>query len=203
MQKTFLALEAFATSGHSNEDPHSQEALKAPCLSATGQCQQVIPDYSGEANNNAALDIDNLASNAWFCKQPSGHSLTCSSTFDCLLAGNIPVMFANRSSLPFPRSHMPDASKMVLLLSRKTVTTVFSSILVGINVYTQNQTLESTAKFAHLYQYSSTPHSGLIGWDNVGQISKWDDAFTFTLKSLIQRVQSHDWLQDAPLTLMA
>ena len=197
--KTILAFEAFATSNHYGPSLTLREALVEACLESV-QCQHSLPDYTGEAINRGAIDLYHNASTAWFCMQPAGHFSTRRSTFDCLLAGSIPVFFSEESVAHFPFADSVDPSEFSLLVSQDDVAELFSNILPIIPEGTRRDKLESIAKYAHLFQYSLTPHTGLIKWDNVNQIDAWDDALTFSLKTLIVRAKDHGWLQHVDLS---
>lgn len=198
-EKSLLAFEAFAIDTHHGPELPLREALLQACLDSS-QCQHEFPDNTGEAMNRAAVDLYHNASNAWFCMQPVGHSPTRRSTFDCLLAGSIPVFFSEDSVAHFPFAHSVDPNELFLLVSQDDVAELFSSILPNIPEDTRRDKLETIAKYAHLFQYSLTPHTGLIKWDNVKQIDAWDDALTFSLKTLILRTIDQGWLQHMDLS---
>ncbi len=114
VSKTYLAYECFATSYHHSDDLLFREALLAACLSVPEDCQHASPDFTSENLNNQAMQLFTNASNAWFCMQPAGHSLTRRSLFDCLLAGSIPVVFEAESLDHFPWSDIVNPLDMML-----------------------------------------------------------------------------------------
>ncbi len=197
--KSILAFEAFATGNHYGPDLALREALLEACLESS-QCQHTFPDNIEGAMNRGAIDLYYNTSLAWFCMQPAGHTPTRRSTFDCLLARSIPVFFSEESVAHFPFADAVDPSEFSLLVSQDDVAELFSSILPNIPEATRRDKLESIAKYAHLFQYSLTPHTGLIKWDNVNQIDVWDDAFTYFLKTLIVRAKDRAWLQHVDLS---
>ena len=184
--KKKLAYECFATVHHAGAALELRQALHSACLSAPGQCQHVEPDYTGENLNREALNLLQNSSSAWFCIQPTGHSITRRSLFDCILAGSIPLVFDNQSLQHFPWRDVVDPLQMMLLLPEADIPKMYTAILPEVSLQLRQKLLNKIADVAHVYQYSLTPQSGLISWDNVGRIDIWDDAFTFAIKSFIR-----------------
>ena len=193
VNKTFLAYESFGMHGHVGDALAFREALYKVCISHPENCQHSMPDYTGEHASSNALQFFTNASSAWFCLQPSGDSPTRRSTFDCLLAGSIPVFFDNTSITHFPWSDMIAPQELVVLHAGE-VQQLLNVSLLAISVADRQKRLNRIADVAHLYQYSLTPRSGLIRWDNIHDICHWDDAFTFGLKALIRNLQTHERL---------
>lgn len=185
--KSKLVFQSFALSNHHNEDLALRQALHQACVDASGDCDHAIPKYAGDESKEYVMAFWQNASSAWFCMQPTGHSITRKSTFDCLLAGSIPVFFDIASVHHFPWSDMLDPFELVVLLNQSDVEHPHKS-LVGIDMQNRQARIRKIAHFAHLYQYSLTPHSGLISWHNIDKIDSWDDAFTFALKAVLRRI---------------
>lgn len=129
--KSILAFEAFATGNHYGPDLALWEALLEACLESS-QCQHTFPDNIEGAMNRGAIDLYYNTSLAWFCMQSAGHTPTRRSTFDCLLARSIPVLFSDESVAHFPFADAVDPSEFSLLVSQDDVAKLFSSILPNI-----------------------------------------------------------------------
>ena len=187
--KDLLAFECFGTTKHVNEAVNIRKALQAACLLAGSDCVHVSPDYTGEQAASAALQYYVNASNAWFCMQPIGDTPTRRSTFDCLLAGSIPVFLDQSSMDHFPWSDLLNASELILVHPGVMVADIFSHWLPAVPLKERQARLKKIAQVAHVFQYSLTPHSGLIRWDNIDVLEKWDDAFTFSMKALLRNLK--------------
>ncbi len=184
-EKARLAFQAFMI--EHNDMPLSNRAeLYDACSSTEEDCQHSFP---AQWSSDWAEQFYQNASQAWFCIQPAGDSATRRSTFDCLLAGSIPVFFQQSSIDRFPWIDMIDPSDMTLLLTDESVHDLFRGTLAAIPLTERCKKLRKIAQFAHLYQYSLTPHSGSITWANIAHVNGWDDAFTFALKALLRSLQ--------------
>lgn len=86
------------------------------------QCQQSHSCQSLDCSNQTCdnnLKSLELFLNSTFCLQPRGDSFTRKSTFDCLLAGSIPVFFWHRSAYMQYKWHLPaDAQSYSVFISK-------------------------------------------------------------------------------------
>lgn len=189
LDKENLIFESFGYRGHGGHVLEVREKVYAACAAHPDYCQHSWPDESGHQASLNALQFYTNASNAWFCAQPPGDSPTRRSTFDCLLAGSIPVFFNASSALLFPWSDMVDVRSMVLLYPEDEIDIVFDAVLPSMSQVAKQVHINSIAKHAHLYHYSLTPKTGYVTWDNCSDIDSWDDALTFGLKALLRKLQ--------------
>ena len=196
--KENLVFESFGYQGHGGHVLEVREKVYAACVAHPDYCQHSWPDESGHQASLNALQFYSNASNAWFCAQPKGDSPTRRSTFDCLLAGSIPVFFNASSAQLFPWSDMVDPCSMTLLYPEDKIDFVFDAGLRSISQEMKQALFSNIAKYAHLYQYSLTPKTSLVNWDNCFDIDSWDDALTFGLKALLRKLQSKNQLPARP-----
>ncbi len=191
--KSSLAFECFWTH-HDGGALNIREGLMKACLSSPGSCVHFDPEreFDGVLASGSASwmqEFFDKASTAWFCMQPAGDTFTRRSTFDCLLAGSIPVFFSKGSVDHFPWSDIINPLDLVLLVSEDGLQNLFNDTLPNISLQQRTRRLHAIARFARVFQYSLNPHTGRIRWDNVAEVNDWDDALTFSIKTLIRRLQ--------------
>lgn len=191
--KSRLAFQCFRTH-HGDDVLNIRQQLWEACSIAQESCTHISPDTAkdGEVNEQTAEWAEGFfqqASQAWYCMQPAGDTPTRRSTFDCLLAGSIPVLFDLESLQHFPWADVIEPASLALLVNESDINILFSDILPGISHQQRDQMLHRIAEVSHVYQYSLQPSSHRILWSRVGQIEGWDDAFTFAIKSLIRNLQ--------------
>ena len=185
--KSHLVFQSFALDRHSDNDVRYQ--LHQACLDAVEDCVSAVPTWDMVEDKAFIEAFWQKASSSWYCMQPAGHSVTRKSTFDCLLAGSIPVFFDIASLQHFPWSDMLDPHELVMLLDNTEVDYLYEA-LAQYSREERQARIQKIADVAHLYQYSLRPHSGLISWHNIDKINRWDDAFTFALKALLRRLKA-------------
>ena len=93
---------------------------------------------------------------------------------------------------------MVDIHSMVLLYPGDEIDDVFDAVLPSMSKDLKQAYVNSIAKHAHLYQYSLTPKTSLVTWDNCFNINSWDDALTFGLKALLRKLQIESQLPAKP-----
>lgn len=186
--KTRMTFQSFGLDGHKKGDLKWRTALHQACLDAGQECVHAIPRYDGDESAEFIQAFWHNASACWYCLQPTGHSVTRKSTFECLLAGSIPVFFDQASVNHFPWSDSVNAHDLVMVL-KKDAKSVHSS-LAQIPVDERQKHIQNIAAVAQIYQYALDPQSELIDWHNIHRIDKWDDAFTYALKTFLRRVQA-------------
>lgn len=81
--------------------------LIGQCRASKGKCNLLLCDFGTEKCDDP-VNILKLFQSSIFCLQPPGDTLTRRSTFDCMLAGCIPVFFHPRSAYLQYRWHFPD-----------------------------------------------------------------------------------------------
>ncbi len=187
--KTMLAYECFDAK-HGDIILNVRQELATACA-ASSSCQHVLPDtwFDGLLGSETSAWIKGFfanASTAWFCPQPQGDTPTRRSTFDCLLAGAIPVFFDEDSVNRFPWGDLIDPYEMVQLVKERDIPVLFTDLLPAIPMQDRKRKLQMISRFAHIYQYSLTPHSARITWENLAHVDDWDDAFTSAIKSVLR-----------------
>lgn len=185
--KSHLVFQSFALDRHADNDVRYQ--LHQACLDAIEDCVYAVPTWDVVEGKAFVGAFWQNASSSWYCMQPTGHTVTRKSTFDCLLAGSIPVFFDINSLHHFPWSDLLDPSELVMMLDGIEMKDLYET-LAGYSLEERQARIQKIADVAHLYQYSLQPHSGLINWHNVDKINKWDDAFTFALKTLLRQLKA-------------
>lgn len=179
--KKWLAFENFK-SGH--DKTGLRQKIAQVCMHEPAQCNHVEVDISYKDHLGNAEEWYHNASSSWYCIQPPGGSPTRRSTFDCLLAGSIPVFFTRETVDMLPWNKIVDPSRYTIVASSEDM--MFMSLLDKISVDDRMKYVTYFQEFAHIFQYSITPSSGLIKWGNAMKIDHFDDAFTFSLKTLVR-----------------
>lgn len=191
--KEWLAYENFYSS---HDETGLRHKIAKICTRESTKCNHVEVQISHKDHLNNAEEWFRNASSSWFCIQPPGSSPTRRSTFDCLLAGSIPVFFSQATVDMLPWKNVVDPSLYSVMAPEDLN---FLKMLSKIDVPERLRFLRNIEQFHRLFQYSTTPLSGMIRWDNVRKIDSFDDAFTFSLKALIKNFSDRKLLHNVSI----
>lgn len=149
------------------------------CKEETEYCKMVdcsvTPCYNGAAETmEAFLDSD-------FCLQPKGDGFTRRATFDCMLAGSIPVFFWKGSFENQYRWHMPLAAETYsVFIDNKDVRNDTSIIRHVLEKYSREEVERLREKVIDLMPNFLIAESG-------ADLGSLKDAFDITMNEVLQR----------------
>ena len=182
--KQYLAMQSF------NDKTALRQQLKKECLASNSwqsDCQHIGPGL--DSRTGFAYDgIQQAAKESWFCMQPSGDTPTRAATFDCLMAGAIPVFFD-----PLIYELLPYGDKIpwrdivvIQLESNRDVTTL--EMLTKMPLDARLKRLRLLHDAQTILQYSINPNHRQIQFSTRDEQSLEDDAFTSMLKAVLQHI---------------
>lgn len=188
--KQYLAMQSF------NDKTAFRKQLKDECLASKWQseCQHIGP--TSESRTDFAYDrIQQAAQEAWFCIQPSGDTPTRAATFDCIMAGAIPVFFDPLMVELLPFGDKIPWREIVVILQESSQAGTPLEVLTRMPLDVRLNRLRLLHDAQTILQYSINPDHRQIQFSTRTQQTPQDDAFTSMLKAVLQNVCSRHLLK--------
>ena len=188
--KTTLAVESFLV-----RDYPDRFALYEDCKGAPEDCKHLEFNSAEDA-----VGLYEACQSAWYVLHPRGDFVIRNSFFDTLLADAIPVLFQSEYIDSVPFTDVIDYTKMVVYIPEKEVLNENRTNLVNrlAKDFVKAEALtriEYIHNIKHLFQYMLNPDHLLIRWDQRSTIDPDDDAFTFTMKSVLRNLCTRNVLK--------
>ncbi|KAK6125298.1 hypothetical protein DH2020_040960 [Rehmannia glutinosa] len=159
--------------------------LLSHCYNESDTCRVV--DCSGTRCYDGTSEILEAFLASDFCLQPRGDAFTRRSTFDCMLAGSIPVFFWKRSIYNQYHWFLGDEpEKFSVLIDRKDVRngTSIRKVLEGFSRDEVRKMREKVISLVPKFVYSSMPSD---------EIESGKDAFDIAIDGVLRRFQEQKW----------
>ncbi len=168
-------------------------AAHKDCLEKPNLCKYV--EYNGPQD---AVAVYEAYKSAWYALHPRGDFLSRNSWFDTWLADTIPVVFQSEYINSVPFGDMLDYKKLMIYVPEERILGNESENIVSIlkETFDEGDALQRTSyihSVRHVFQYMLNPVHELIRWDQRARLHQDDDAFTFTMKSVLKNVCSRGW----------
>lgn len=168
-------------------------AAHKDCLDKPNLCKYV--EYNGPKD---AVTVYKAYKSAWYALHPRGDFLSRNSWFDTWLADTIPVVFQSEYINSVPFGDMLDYKKLMIYVPEERILGNKSENVVSIleKTFDKGNALQRISyihSVRHVFQYMLNPVHELIRWDQKGRLHQDDDAFTFTMKSVLRNVCSRGW----------
>ncbi|KAK6152759.1 hypothetical protein DH2020_012398 [Rehmannia glutinosa] len=163
--------------------------LQRHCYNESGLCRVV--DCSGTRCYDGTSEILEAFLDSDFCLQPRGDAYTRRSTFDCMLAGSIPVFFWKRSIYHQYEWFLDDApDKFSVFIDRKTVRngTSIRKVLEGYSRDEVRKMREKIINFIPNFVYSLMPSDDDLG-------SGYKDAFEIAIDGVLRRMKEQNGMK--------
>ncbi|KAL0350524.1 UNVERIFIED_CONTAM: Xyloglucan galactosyltransferase XLT2 [Sesamum radiatum] len=160
-------------------DPWDQQEISDQCYNESSSCRVV--DCSGTRCYDGTSEILESFLASDFCLQPRGDAFTRRSTFDCMLAGSIPVFFWKRSIYRQYQWFLGDESeKFSVFIDRKDIRKGMSvrKVLEGYSGDEVRKMRENIISLIPKFVYSIS--------DEVGSTK---DAFDLAIDGVLKRFQ--------------
>lgn len=169
--------------------------LMEQCLAAGPNCSFVEWKYDGDGGDNHQA-INRATRESWYNLQPTGDFVTRISFFQTILvdALNIVLEPDYLEHLPF-RDHIA-YDRMVLYIPGYSGTEqhhyhgtgLLQAVLAQASPERALEGLRYSHSVRQLFQYSLNPKHELITFAAMNKVHKLDDAFTFTIKSVLRHL---------------
>ncbi|KAK6128705.1 hypothetical protein DH2020_037555 [Rehmannia glutinosa] len=163
--------------------------LQSHCYNESGSCRVV--DCSGTRCYDGTSEILEAFLDSDFCLQPRGDAYTRRSTFDCMLAGSIPVFFWKRSIYHQYEWFLDDEpDKFSVFIDRKDVRngTSIRKVLEGYSRDEVRKMREKIINFIPNFVYSLMPSDDDLG-------SGYKDAFEIAIDGVLRRMKEQNGMK--------
>ena len=155
-------------------------------------------DYTGPHD---AVPVYEAYHAAWFVLHPRADFIARSAWFDTLLADSIPVVFQPEYSKAVPFADVLDYDRLMVVVPEEVIEGQDGQNIVSLlwDDFNQDEALkriEYIHSVRHVFQYMVNPRHELVGWSQRSKMHPEDDAFTFTLKSVLRKVCQDGWLAE-------
>lgn len=168
-------------------------AVHQYCLEKPNLCNFV--EYNGPQD---AVPVYEAYKSAWYVLHPRGDFLSRNSWFDTWLACTIPVVFQSEYIDSVPFGDVIDYAKIMTYVPEEKILGNDGQNIVGIleEMFDTGKAVQQISyiySIRHVFQYMLNPVHELIRWDQRERMHSDDDAFTFTMKSVLRNVCSRGW----------
>ena len=162
------------------------------CLGKPDLCKFMV--YNGPQD---LVAIYEGYKSAWYALHPRGDFLSRNSWFDTWLADTIPVVFQPEYIDSVPFGDVIDYTKLMLYIPEERFVSNGLNIVEMIEGLFDRekavQQIQEIHRVRHVFQYMLNPAHELIRWDQRAYMHSDDDAFTFTMKSVLRNICSRGW----------
>ena len=181
--KTRLVVESFVVRGYPD-----RLAVFPDCEAAPDICT-----HFHFKSPSDATPVYEAFQSAWYVIHPRGDFITRNSLCDTLLAEAVPVFFQAEyiDNVPFP--DVLNWTKIAVYIPESEIvgenkTNVIEKLAKEFNKGEVLSRIEYIHSIRHIFQYMQNPDHELIRWDHRSTIDPGDDAFTFTMKSVLRNI---------------
>jgi hypothetical protein len=127
----------------------------------------------------------------WYCLQPPGDWILRGAFYDCVVAGGLPVVFNENYPKHIAFADVFDYATMIqqaptsaeLQLQKTDYVGYLQRLHTGGNSTSKLKALQAVRR---VFQYALNPDHYLISWKARADLDPRDDAFTFSMKSLLR-----------------
>ena len=166
---------------------HSRKVWREQCHDHNTQCKWQI-DWNKQHDigiKNVSLEIKHAIDQSWYTLIPIGDYLTRGSIFDMLVSNSIGIL-ERKVSHALPFLDMIDYSQIVKFIEPSH--RILDDLTAHFNQSEAVEMIQRKFALRHLFQYSLSPNHKLVSFPTRHIMHEDDDAFTFTLKTLIRRL---------------
>lgn len=186
--KTILVAESFVV-----RDYPDRFAVFDDCAAAPENCTHL--NFTSLSNGTAAFKAFR---SAWYVLHPKGEFLTRNSLYDTLLADAVPVFFQAEYIDSVPFADILNYTTIAVYIPQDEVvgdnkTKVVQRLAQDFDKQEVLSQIEYIHAVRHLFQYMQNPDHDLIRWDQRSTVHPDDDAFTFTMKSVLRNLCNRTW----------
>ena len=188
-----ISKKILATGSFIVRDYPDRTAAHQHCLDKPGLCKFV--EYNGPQD---AVPVYEAYKSAWYALHPRGDFLSRNSWFDTWLACTIPVVFQSEYIDSVPFGDMIDYTKIMIYVPEEKILGSEGQNIVSIleEAFDTGKAIQKISyiyNIRHVFQYMLNPVHELIRWDQRKKMHPDDDAFTFTMKSVLRNICSRGW----------
>ena len=189
--KTILSVGSFAVRHYAD-----RVAVHTACIQQPANCKHL--DFTGPKD---AVPVFAAYRSAWYALHPQGDFLSRNSWFDTFMAGTIPVVFQAEYVNAVPFTDLIDYRDIMEYIPEATILGDGGENVVSLlaNRFNQDEALNKTRtihRIRQIFQYMLNPAHEVIRWPERAMLHSDDDAFTFTMKSVMRNVCARGWLAD-------
>ncbi len=189
--KTMFATESFGVRHYEDRFAAFEDCTERPDL-----CKHI--DYKGPQD---AVPVYEAYHSAWYVLHPRADFIARSAWFDTLLADSIPVVFQPEYIQAVPFADVLDYKRLMVLIPEEIIEGQDGQNVVGIlwDAFDKADALkriEYIHSVRHVFQYMMNPVHELLTWSQRSKLHPEDDAYTFTLKSVLRKVCQDGLLPD-------
>ena len=186
--KTRLVVETFRV-----RDFPDRFAVFEDCKAAPENCTHL--DWNSWAD---ALPMYEALRSAWYSTHPKGDFLMRQTLCDTLLADAVPVFFHAEYIDSVPFTDVLNYTRIAVYIPEHEIvapkrTNLIHRLAKDFDREEALSRIEYIHNIRHLFQYMQNPEHELIRWDLRATIDPGDDAFTFTLKSVLRNMCRRRW----------
>ena len=183
--KTILVVESFVLRTFPD-----RFAIYEDCKGAPEKCKHLDFEFPKDA-----VPVYEAFQSAWYVMHPRGDFVIRNSLFDTLLADAIPVVFQPEYINSVPFNDVLNYTKIAVYIPEKDIlgenrTNVVKKLADEFDKKEALSRIEYIHNIKHIFQYMLNPDHELIRWDQRSIIHPGDDAFTFTMKSVLRNLCS-------------
>jgi hypothetical protein len=172
---------------------NTRTLLHRSCTDHADSCTHITWDMGHNMTFKASA-YSNYTSH-WYCLQPPGDWILRGAFYDCVVAGGVPVVFNANYPKHVAFADVFDYKTMIQQAPTSAELQAHKTDYIG---YLQrlhsdgNSTakLEALQAVRRVLQYALNPDHYLISWKDRANLRPRDDAFTFSMKSLLRALCS-------------
>lgn len=169
-----------------------REDILQHCVARPDKCQAlVLDDLGARKQQEWVADMIGLHACSWFCLTPPGDSRTRQGLFDCIAAASIPVVFDPLLMEQLPFADVIDYANLLVVVKPEQLRKLnVIDMLLEIPEQQLQSMVEQLTDIASLIQYAVNPNHMLIRFDQIHLRHELDDAFTYSMKSLLRQIHT-------------
>ncbi len=155
-------------------------------------------DYRGPQD---AVPVYEAYGSAWYVLHPRADFIARSAWFDTLLADSIPVVFQPDYIKAVPFADVLDYERLMVVVPEEIIKgqdgqNIITLLWDDFDQEAALKRIEYIHSVRHVFQYMVNPKHELVAWSQRSKLHPEDDAFTFTLKSVLRKVCQDGWLSE-------
>lgn len=169
-----------------------REDILRHCVARPDECQAIVLDgLEARKQQQWVVDMVDLHARSWFCLTPPGDTRTRQGLFDCIAAASIPVIFDPLLVKQLPFGDMIDYRSLLVLVEPHQLRHInLIDKLLEVSERQLQLMVGRLTDLARLFQYAVNPDHMLISFDQMHHRHELDDAFTYSMKSLLRQITS-------------
>ena len=193
---TVISKSMFSTESFGVRHYEDRFAAFEDCNERNDLCTHL--DYTGPQD---AVPVYEAYRAAWFVLHPRADFIARSAWFDTLLADSIPVVFQPEYIKAVPFADVLDYDRLMIVVPEEVIEgqdgqNIVDILWDGFNQEDALRRIEYIHSVRHVFQYMVNPRHELVAWSQRSKMHPNDDAFTFTLKSVLRKLCQDGWLAE-------